>query len=59
MKLLKRVGMIIIIATFLKKVGIIKLSWAWILSPMWLPIVIEVLYISGVRILEWLLDKES
>lgn len=57
MKYIKWIGIITIVAIFLKIVDIISLSWLWILSPIWLPIVIEVMYVGGVRILEWLLDN--
>lgn len=57
MKYIKWIGIITIVAIFLKIVDIISLSWLWILSPIWQPIVIEVMYVGGVRTLEWLLDK--
>lgn len=57
MKYIKWIGIITIVAIFLKIVGVISLSWPWILTPIWLPIVSEILYISGIRTLEWLLDN--
>ena len=59
MKYIKWIGIITIVAIFLKIVEIISLSWLWILSPIWLPMVIEVMYVGGVRILEWLLDNNN
>ena len=56
---MKWIGIITIVAIFLKIVGIINLGWIWVLSAVWLPIVIEVLYVGGVRVLEWLLDNSE
>lgn len=49
--------LLVVCGIVLKLVGLIDLSWGLTLSPVWLPIVIEVLYIGGVRTLEWLLDN--
>ncbi|MBE5936035.1 MAG: hypothetical protein E7262_09630 [Lachnospiraceae bacterium] len=54
---MKLFGFLIGLLIGLKLAGIISWSWWWVFAPIWLPIVIEVLYVGGCRVLEWLLDN--
>ena len=56
---MKLFGFLIGLLIGLKLAGIISWSWWWVLAPMWVPIVIEVMYVGGVRVLEWLLDNSE
>ena len=56
---MKLFGFLIGLLIGLKLAGIISWSWWWVFAPIWLPIVIEVLYVGGCRVLEWLLDNDK
>ena len=56
---MKFIGFLIGLLIGLKLAGIISWSWWWVFAPIWLPIVIEVLYVGGCRVLEWLLDNDK
>lgn len=56
---MKLFGFLIGLLIGLKLAGIISWSWWWVFAPIWLPIVIEVLYVGGCRVLEWLLDSNK
>ena len=43
-------GVLTIVFVVLKLVGVINWSWIWVLSPIWIDIVLVVLIIVGVRL---------
>lgn len=47
-------GLLAIVFIVLKLVGIIKWSWIWVLSPLWIPVTLTILYII---FLAWLMKK--
>lgn len=57
---MKIVGILMLTVIVLKIIGIVKWSWIMVLLPIWLPIAIELLWVCGCRMLDWMLgDKES
>lgn len=38
-------GLLAIVFIVLKLIGIIKWSWVWVLSPLWIPTVLVILFI--------------
>lgn len=57
---MKIAGIIILVVIVLKIIGVINWSWWSILLPIWGPLVIEILWVCGCRMLDWLLkDKEG
>ena len=48
-------GLLTIVFIVLKLVGVISWSWIWILSPLWISVIIFVLLcILGLKFLDWL-----
>ena len=52
-------GLLAILFIGLKLLGVINWSWWWVLSPLWLPIVVAFLIVAIVVIIKIIFSKED
>ena len=53
-------GVLAIVFIVLKLIGVISWPWIWVLSPIWIPIVLAVLYIILLfLVIKWLKKQEN
>ncbi|MBQ8042659.1 MAG: hypothetical protein IJ272_00720 [Clostridia bacterium] len=38
----------------LKIIGIVNISWWIVLAPIWIPVVIDAVWVGGCRLLDWI-----
>ena len=56
---MKILDILAIIFLVLKLTGLISWSWWIILAPIWIPVIIVVVYSVGCRLMDWILDNDK